>query len=170
MSVHRYRPGPISGDYARTLFGLSITGLPLLLVDDVATLAYVILIPLVTVFMLFGARTVIRHGTTIALDDGGISTAGMTRVSLPWRDLEDLSLRYFSTRSDKSTGWMQLSLKANGRTLKMDSALDGFETVVAAAAAAAWDNRLGLSFTTVNNLESLGVSMSAEEDGPEAQP
>ena len=58
--------------------------------------------------------------------------------SIEWDRLDRLKLSYFSTKRDRSDGWMQLTVgSAGGRTVKIDSSLDGFHDVVERAARAA---------------------------------
>ena len=52
--------------------------------------------------------------------------------------LDRLKLSYFSTKRDRSDGWMQLSVgSTGGRMVKVNSSLDGFHDIVERAARAA---------------------------------
>jgi hypothetical protein len=56
---------------------------------------------------------------------------------------------------------MQLSVgSAGGRTVKLDSSLDGFHDVVERAARAAETTGLPLSETTRANLKAMGISVA----------
>jgi hypothetical protein len=72
-----------------------------------------------------------------------------------WRDIASLELRYFATKRDRSEGWMQLTLKSADATLRLESALEGFENITRAAAQAAAQRGLPLSPPTLENLRAL---------------
>ena len=93
----------------------------------------------------------------------GLSIFARDCVSLPWQDLCMVRLRYFSTRRNQEAGWMELTLKARKKTLKLDSTIKGFRDIAERAAWAARDRRLALSPATVSNLGALGIAAGAEE-------
>ena len=79
--------------------------------------------------------------------------------------LDRMKLSYFSTKRDRSDGWMQLAIgSAGGRTVKVDSALDGFYDIVERAARAAAASGLELSHATRVNLRSMGISVAGQEE------
>jgi hypothetical protein len=81
-----------------------------------------------------------------------------------WRRLDRLKLSYFSTKRDRSDGWMQLAVgSTGGRTVKIDSSLDGFHDVVERAAHAAGDTGLTLSEATRANLKAMGITVAGQE-------
>ena len=76
-----------------------------------------------------------------------------------------MKLSYFSTKRDRSDGWMQLSLGSTGsRTLRVDSALEGFYDIVERAARAAETAGLPLSVATLANLRSMGITVAGQEE------
>ena len=158
-SRHRYPVRALAGDLFRTSIGLILTAGPLLLVDLVDVLK-VILFLLVIVFLIFGFRTMIRQATTVMLCDKGIRTAGRfaPKKSISWRNMQVLKLRYFSTRRDREAGWMQLQLGGEGEKLSLDSAIDGFEQIVAETTGIAGINGLNLETTTLENLKAMGLA------------
>ena len=80
-----------------------------------------------------------------------------------WNRLDRLKLSYFSTKRDRTGGWMQLSVGSAGAgTVKVDSALDGFYDIVERAAAAALANGVELTLATRANLKSMGISVSEQ--------
>jgi hypothetical protein len=82
-----------------------------------------------------------------------------------WARLDRLKLSYFSTKRDRSDGWMQLSVgSAGGRMVKVDSSLDGFHDIVERAARAAATGGVGLSEATRANLRSMGISVVGQEE------
>jgi hypothetical protein len=82
-----------------------------------------------------------------------------------WNRLDRMKLSYFSTKRDRSAGWMQLVIGSTGaRTVKVDSSLDGFYDIVERAARAAEQRGLELSRTTRVNLRSMGITVAGQED------
>ena len=76
-----------------------------------------------------------------------------------------MKLSYFSTKRDRSGGWMQLVVgSAGGRAVKVDSSLDGFYDIVERAARAAESRGLELSRTTRSNLRSMGIFVADQEE------
>jgi hypothetical protein len=109
------------------------------------------------VFALHGARTWIKSATRIEVDEDGISSLGPRNATLRWNGLERMSLDYYSTRRDRAAGWMQMRLEGEGARIRVDSALDGFESVVARAARAAAARGVALKPATAANLATLGI-------------
>ncbi len=72
----------------------------------------------------------LRQRSVLALDDIGLHVTGPLSYRLAWQDLRRLKLSYYSTRRDGSEGWMQLKLVGKGRSIRIDSDLIGFETIV----------------------------------------
>jgi hypothetical protein len=93
--------------------------------------------------------------TRIELDEAGIRASGPLGAAIRWADLRVLRLDYYSTRRDQEEGWMQLRLRGGGRTLRIDSGLDGFAEVALAAARHARAREVELDDTTHGNLRML---------------
>ena len=111
-------------------------------------------------FATYGVRTWLRRAETVVMDDTGLTVGVMYRRRLVWRDLDQVKLRYFSTRRDRSGGWMQLVLRGKGVRLGVDSELDGFIDVCRQACASARANGLDLNETTVRNFMAMGLDAS----------
>lgn len=156
--VLRYPRTALLGDYARAGAGLAITALPLALLEVNRWLA-VPLAAAALLFALFALRTAQRQASSLELDEGGVAMRGPMGASLAWADLRSLDLRYYSTRRDRSDGWMQLTLKGGGRRLRADSTLDGFDRLVEHAVRAAARNGVALTPVTVDNLLAMGMDM-----------
>jgi hypothetical protein len=76
-----------------------------------------------------------------------------------------MALSYYSTKRDRSGGWMQLALRSAGaRAVKVDSSLDGFYDIVERAAKAAEVRNLELSVATRVNLRSMGITVAGQEE------
>ena len=155
-SEHYYPADSLRGDYLRAAAGTAICGLPFL-VTPVSNIAGFILGGLTLLFATHGVRTWLRRMDTVVMDDTGLTTGVLYRRSLAWQDMSQLKLRYFSTRRDRSEGWMQLVLRGKGARLGIDSELVGFVEVCRHAQDVARANGLGLNESTVRNLLALGL-------------
>ena len=156
MTACRYPFGAIAADYARGLAGLALTGGPLWLMRPSGVLSWV-LAACMLLFLVYFARAVVRHLTRIELNEAGITARGPFGGAVPWDELRSMKLSYYTTRSDRTGGWMQLDLGTRERSISLDSRLEGFPEIAAAAAMHA--QRLGhpLDETTLSNLKALGV-------------
>ena len=160
----RYPRETLWADYIRAGTGAILCALPLLLVDVNHWLALI----LAAGFLLFGAffvRTALRQRTRYVLGPDTLCADGPACTLVEWGRLDRMKLSYFSTKRDRSGGWMQLAVgSAGGRLVKVDSALDGFYDIVERAARAAGAGGLDLSLTTRANLRSMGISVAGQEE------
>lgn len=156
MIEYRYPARALAGDYARAGIGLLVTLGPLLFVPA-SPVMMVILGGLAALFLAFGARTVLRQCTVVRLDDAGIAAVGPVRAQIAWKDLEGLALAYYSTRRDRTRGWMQVTMKGRSGRLRIDSTIDGFRDIVQTATRHAERSGLGLSPATMGNLTAMGI-------------
>jgi hypothetical protein len=163
--IHRYPRSTLWPDYLRAAIGVIVTGIPLSFASD-SPVMIVILGSLFLLFLGFGAHTFNRQWTQVWVDEIGISTSALRRVSLRWGELRKVSLSYYSTRRDKEGGWMQLNLAGNGRKMRIDSTVEGFTEIVRQTAAAAVEHGLTLDETTQANLVSLGVGKAGASGTP----
>jgi hypothetical protein len=112
---------------------------------------------------LFGAHCA-RHRTRY-LGADTLCADGPAGTLAEWTRLDRMKLSYFSTKRDRSDGWMQLSIgSTGGRAVKVDSSLDGFHDIVERAAHAAEAGDIELSETTRANLRSMGISVTGQEE------
>ncbi len=167
MTRHRYPWPSLRADYLRAGAGLALTGAPLFAIPD-GTAAFVILGTLAALFLALGLRTGLRHASRFESDNEEIRRTGPALPLWParrvaWDGIERLRLRFFSTRRDRTGGWMQLSVKDGAGALSFDSSLDGFEAIARRAAAAAERNELPLNDATRANLAALGIRIEAWE-------
>lgn len=176
MSEHRYDPADLRGDALRAASGLAVTLGPLALVAAGGTASWLLGMG-ATFFAAFGIRTWSRRAVIVELTEGGIRATGMAGggvfpwrrdcVSLSWQEICMLRLRFFSTKRTHESGWMELTLKAPGRTLRLDSTLSGFRDIARRATRAAAALGLELAPATVVNLDAMGLG--GELRRPEAQ-
>jgi len=166
MTSHAYPAAALIGDYGRAGLGLAFVVPPLFLVSPVQVVGAACL-GLAALFAAFAGRTLLRQLAPIEMDERGIGTGGLRPLRLEWAALEDLSLRYYATRRDREGGWMQLALRAEGRRLRLDSRIAGFQSIAARAARAAEVRRLRLSPITLTNLTALGLAIEGADEAIE---
>ena len=172
-AAYRYPLASLLPDGLRAAAGLACTGLPLATLP-VAPGFGIVLGAGAALFGVFGALTALRARTEVRVDDGGIE-ARPGRGRLHWSGLRRVRLRYFAVRRERERergqgrrrGWMQLVLKGDGRTVRIDSRLDGFDDVLRRAAAAAAEADLPLDPVTRANFEAAGVAVAP---GPADEP
>jgi hypothetical protein len=148
------------GDYLRAAAGLVPTAAVLATVR-VSVAAAAFLASAAALFLFFGIRTALRHGTRVELNEAVLRASGPLAQSIVWSELDGIKLAYYSTRRDRGGGWMQLQLRAGRSVLRLDSRIEGFAVVVERAARAAAARRLPLDAATAANLQSLGVAAPA---------
>ena len=167
-SRHRYPARAVLLDYLYSGLGLLFTLGPLGLAASAGPAAWV-LGGLGALFAVYGARTVLRHRTCLKLSEEGLIVEGVWRRHLPWDLLTRCTLGYYSTRRNRDRGWMQLTLKAGGRGLRIDSQIEGFDRIVRRAVHAAADCSIALDHTTQENLRALGL-VPDDEDADDTDP
>lgn len=154
--VLRYGGSALLGDFGRSGAGLALTLPPLLLVEVHPAIG-IVLAAMAALFAIFLARTVERRITSVMLDEEGVSISGFRTRRIRWADVSGLDLAYYSTRRDRTNGWMQLTLRTPATRLRVESTLDGFDGLVERAAAAAQAREIVLTETALENLGALGV-------------
>jgi hypothetical protein len=159
----RYPQATLLADYGRAATGAALCGAPLLALDVNQWLG-VLLFAGFALFALFGLRTALRQNTRYVLSEETLCADGPVGTLVEWSRLDRLKLSYFSTKRDRKDGWMQLTIgSAGGRSVKLDSSLEGFHDIVARAALAAETAKLELSMATRVNLRSMGLSVAGQD-------
>ena len=153
----RYQREAIRADYIRAAIGLAFAVGPLLFIPQIHWVFAVILAVLGLLFLAFGVRTWLRGRTRILAGPEGLTVEGRRRRHLPWEALEEVKLAYFSTRRDRSQGWMQLTLIGKDTKISLDSPLEHFHEIAEEAARHVRARNLPVSTATVLNFESLGI-------------
>lgn len=152
-------------DYGQAAAGAVIFGAPLIFAGANVVLA-AILGSIVLMFVWFGFSTWRRQNSVIVVTEDGIGMEGARNVTLSWRGIERVELRYFSTRrqrgrterGEEGHGWMQLRVDGDGGTLRVDSALEGFDYVARRVAEATQQFGLEASPTTKGNFAAMGLA------------
>jgi hypothetical protein len=158
MTRHAYPGTALLCDYLRAAAGFVPTAI-ILATMRVNVAAATILAGVAALFLLFGIRTALRHGTQIELTDAAVRASGLLAASIAWSEIDGMKLAYYSTRRDRGGGWLQLELRAGRSALRLDSRIDGFAALVERAARAAAARSLPLDAATAANLRALGVSV-----------
>ena len=157
MPVYRYPAAATAADFARGLGGIALTAGPLVALAPTGPFAWILAVCML-LFLVYFVRAVVRHLTRIELSEAGIAALGPFGRAIPWDQLRSMKLSYYTTRSDRSGGWMQLDLGTGQRSISVDSRLQNFADVVDIAAQQV--ERRGhppLDETTRRNLKALGV-------------
>ena len=163
--TYRYPWRAMVPDYFRAGIGLACTGIPAAFMD-LPPLVTGVLAFLAAIFLLFGVQAALRQATRVLVSEQDIRALPMG-VRIEWDALTRLTLAYFSVRRDGRSGWMELKLRSGRRTLRIDSRLDGFREVLRLASAAATDACLQLDDSTLGNLATLGIGLSAGTEAGE---
>lgn len=156
VSIHRYPVQSVAADYVRAAAGMALTLGPLVFFNLVPPMVY-ILGGLGALFLVFGIRTLLRHLAHVEVSTEGVTMGGPAGNAVLWRNIDAMSLNYFTTRRDKQGGWMQLKITEKGRAVTLESSLPGFAGIVARAFEAARANGVALDPRTVANLPALGI-------------
>ncbi len=160
----RYPRQTLWADYIRATAGVVLCGAPLVALDVNRWMAMLLAAGFL-LFIVFLARTALRQRTRYVLAADTLCADGPAGTLVEWNRLDRLKLSYYSTKRDRSDGWMQLAVgSAGGRTIKIDSALDGFYDIVERAAAAAEANKVELGTATRANLKSMGIAVAELEE------
>ena len=153
----RYSWRSLLPDFAGSGIGLAFSTGPLAFVRPAEPVAWV-LAAAALLFLVYFGRTVCRQLTQIELDGAGIRARGLLGAAIRWEELRSLRLDYYSTRSDREGGWMQLRLRDRQRTIRVDSELEGFVELVRAVALEARRRGADLDEATRANLRELGLA------------
>lgn len=159
--IRTYPFQSLMNDYIRAAIGFGICIAPIAHGARISGAIWALVVCAV-LFALYAARTMLRQFARVVMTDMGIQSTALVRREIPWSQLSELKLSYFSTRRGKDKGWMQLRLRGNNCTLRFDSALNGFEEIVRRASEAARANNLELHDITVQNLTAMGISQPDE--------
>ncbi len=157
-----YSRASIYRDYAGAIGGLALTIGPLLMIA-MPTLPRLLCSVMVVVFAVYLWLTVKRHVVRFHVDEQSIRACAFRPSALSWSDIDDIRLRYFSTRRDGSRGWMTIRLSQGRHRIQIESTLDQFESILDRAARTVKENGLILDPASVQNFASSGYPIAGEE-------
>lgn len=168
MTVQRYPRATLRNDYIRAAVGVGLC-VPLAAVSRGSSFGFWLFVGLVVLFAIFAARTWLRSGAEFRLTEAGLQRTnaalkGKVATGVAWAELSGLTLRFFPLRRDRSEGWMQLTVRAAGARLSVDSTLEDFDAIAEAALAAGLRNDLPMTQTTLANFSALGFSPEKPSD------
>ena len=162
MTVRRYPQATLRNDYVRAAVGVALC-VPLAVVSRGSSFGFWLFVVLTALFAAFAFRTWTRARAEYELTETGLlrtsaAPAGRAISRVAWSDLSGLTLRFYPLRRDRSEGWMQLTVRAAGTRLSVDSTLEDFDAIAEAALAAGLRNDLPMTQTTLANFRALGFS------------
>ena len=156
----RYPLSSLVYDYLRGIVGLGISGVILQSIDTDTPILWVIL-GLAVLFLVWLTNTALRHFNRIRFDEEGLQSMPWPKKAIAWNGLEEMALRYYSTRRKRKDGWMTLTLKSGKNRIDIESSLPHFADIVARAAYAAKQSNLLVDQVTLDNMNALGVKVDA---------
>ena len=159
ITKHGYSFVNLRADYFRAFVGVILCSAPYVWGAETSG-AVLVLLACAGLFAVYGLRAILRHTARFELDEDTIVMKVINNRILPWNKLSDLSLSYFSTWRSGGDGWMQLRLRGAGQTLRIESSLSDFETVVRHAVTAATTNKLEMSSSTIRNIDALNINIT----------
>lgn len=163
MRHYRYARGALAAEYARGVSGLALTLGPLALLQP-APLVGAVLGAGAALFLVYCARSVLRHLTRIDVDEAAVVARGPLRTAIRWEDVRSVRLNYYATQRDRSGGWMQLVLRGRRRSISIDSGVVGFADITRAVAREAMRYGWRLDERTRGHLRILGIDAGAGGD------
>lgn len=155
---HRYGQTALAFEGAQGLAGLAFA-LGLLFTTRPAGPVIWVLAAAAGLFLVYFGRAVVRSLTRIELDERSIRARGPLETVIPWDEMRLLRLNHYSTRSDRSGGWMQLDVRGARRSIRVDSSLNDFAALAAAAGREALRRGVPLDERTRLNLDALGIAL-----------
>ena len=155
MFTCKYSRKSISGDYIRAIIGLVITGGLLLAATKITIFQYIFAAGAL-LFFGFLLRTFLRQFSSFVVTKQDLKRVGLFKRSLSWDQLNNVTLKYFSTRRDRKAGWYQLTLSDGIVKITIDSELMGFDTVMKICSDVLYKNDLQFRKPQVRTLQVQG--------------
>lgn len=155
---YRYGGRSIALECAQGTAGFALTGGVLIGAQPAGPVIWV-LAAAAGLFLVYFGRAVVRYLTRIELDERGIRARGPLGTVIPWDEMCSLRLNHYTTRSDRSGGWMQLDVSGARHSIRIDSSLTGFTVLAATVGREALRRGKRFDERTRSNFGSLGVSL-----------
>lgn len=152
----RYSWHSLGPDYARAIAGLLFTAGPVALVPA-APVVVALLGIMAALFAVFALRTALRHATAFVISESGITSEGPLGRDISWAGIRGMKLAYYTTRRDRTKGWMHLRIRGDHGSLTIDSGIDRFPEIVRMAYGAARRRGVRLNETTMANVAAMGI-------------
>jgi len=109
-------------------------------------------------FLVYFARIVVRQLSRIELDATEIGVRGPLGIAIRWDEVRAVRLNYYSTRQDRSGGWMEFVIDGPRRSIRIESTLEGFVELVGDAVGEVRQRGRDLDERTRVNLNALGIT------------
>ena len=156
----RYPLASLVYDYMRGILGL---GISVVIIQTIGldTPIFWVILGLAVLFLVWLGNTALRHASRIRFDEEGLTSMPWPKKVIVWNGLEEMALRYYSTKRKRKDGWMTLTLKAGKEKIDIESTLPHFADIVARAAYAAKQVNLPLDQVTLDNMDAIGVKVDA---------
>jgi len=156
----RYPLASLVYDYMRGILGL---GISVVIIQSIGldTPIFWVILGLAVLFLVWLGNTALRHASRIRFDEEGLTSMPWPKKAIIWNGLEEMALRYYSTKRKRKDGWMTLTLKAGKEKIDIESSLPHFADIVARAAYAAKQVNLQLDQVTLDNMDAIGVKVDA---------
>jgi hypothetical protein len=160
MSARRFRypAAALRSAYTLALVGMAIGFGPLLLAQPAAVFRWP-LGAMGVLFLVYFGRTVVRQLTWIEVDAIGICERGPLGVAIRWDAVRAVRLNYYSTRPDRTGGWMEFIVQGPRRSIRVESTLDDFADLVRECAREAQARGIAPDERTRVNLQALGITV-----------
>ena len=159
--TYRYSQAAIAGAYARSAVGLAFTLGPLAVLEPATWLSAVLVIG-AALFLVYLAKSVALHTMQIVVDANGIRTEGLFARDIAWNTLRSVELNYYTTRNDRSQGWIELVVRGRRGTIRILSVLQGFNEIVACVVREAEMRDCAFDDRTRTHLAVLGIRSAGE--------
>ena len=154
---YRYRASTIALECAQGAGGFALTAGLIAYAEPAGAVVWP-LAAAAALFLVYFGRAVVRSLTRIELHKHGIRARGPWGSTIPWDELRSLRLYHYTTRSDRSGGWMQLDVRGARGGVRIDSSLVDFAGLAAVAGGEAMRWGQTLDESTRTNLRALGAS------------
>lgn len=156
----RYRTASLRGDYIRSAVGVALSALPAYAAVG-STPAFTAFMGIGALFVLFGARTFLRHRQTLSVSPEGVAIDGLLgRRLLRWEDISRMKLSYFQLNKRNGTGFMQLVLGKGRKRIAVESGLEDFHLFAAEAALHAQRHIIPIDPASGDNFKALGIDLT----------
>lgn len=156
--IYRYPIRQFLTEAGGAVTGVTFFGAPLLFVKP-SSVIFLALTLVIALFVVYGIRAMIRQKQAFRLTDAGLVRTGLNPCEISWNTLKRVRVRYYSTRRDRTSGWLQMIVDGEGKTVRVDSALIDFDVFTSEVVGKAAEIGAELDGTTIQNCLAAGISL-----------
>lgn len=157
----RHDPYSVGTDAARAGLGLAACLGPLLLMEPMAWIEW-ILIGGTVLFLFFAIKTLDRWIGRTRISATEIRQTGLWTRRLEWEAVTKVRLSYFGKKRGGGSGQMTLSLSDGRNRVSVDGALDRFDDLARAVAILIRAKGIDIDAATAHNFSVLGHRLEGE--------